>query len=621
MSKLLKALTVMTILSTCFLLYGEPENSRKSDLEQIFARGVYWPWECNKPSAKAAGKEYWQFIDDFMKDLKEKWNCNVIWITNGPNPEELPRVCELADKHNIRILATASRFGNYYYGGVPLNEASLKKDAEAMAAQVKDYKMFGAYVLKDEPLKSEAVRLEYIRGIMEKVDPAKPSIVVSMIGDGESYIKKTGFPIVCIDPYMFGYKGDPNAPNPSCNSRNSFRSLASGFAEMSREHGKTSWIMPQAFQEIWGPMWYDEKHNIVAEPGAYLHWRFPQESELRWQIWESVRTGNKGVLFFDVLTQLAQTYDPATGTPTKQAQDAIKTAGKNKWPVLKKRLETNTPSSLTYQDGSPVPQAYAVINTYAKLKEIEPLLCAFKISEVPYAAASKPLALKSFTTNGSIYCVVVNDDCDKAGEFKINFLPDVQKVVDIISGKEVTLSPDENTRTSNGKIKLEAGDGTVLKLEILENASAILLFSEDFSCAKNTLSLENASIVQDTRAFGMGTYCSVRKNAGKDSKNEKSFIILKGLMTGKDRMTGNVMNLVNSGKGMAFLKIDGSCPNTEDLVVQFVDDKGEGWNKTSSYEYPIEIPKGTKEIKIFLNRLNASVAKVSIFCIPVTEKN
>jgi len=460
--------------------------------------------------------------------------------------------------------------------------------------------------------------MEYFRRAFAKADQDRPSIVVNMIGDAEAYIKKTNFPVVCIDPYMFAYDGDPNTPNPANISRSAFRTQVNAFAEMSREYGKTSWIMPQAYHEIWGPAWHDAKHNLVAEPGAYLHWRFPREAELRWQIWESVRTGNKGVLFFVVLWQHDQTYNPATGKITEKGKRAMESAKSKNWPIIKKRFETNSPSSLTYPDGSPVPQAKAVINTYAQLQKIEPILLALQISDIPYVSGSYPAALQSFTKDDGheIYCVVVNDDFEEARELDLSFLPNVREVVDIISGKTVDLSSDINTQMLKGKIRLEAGDGTVLKLKIRENASAILLFSEDFSCAKCTLKIENASRVQENRTYGMGSYWSVRKDSGKGIKDEKSFILIDGLMNEKDKKTANVMKLVNEGKATAFLKIDGNCPNPEDIVVQFVDDKGEGWNKISSFEYPIEIPKGTREIKILLNSLNASVEKISIWYVP-----
>ncbi len=179
------------------------------------------------------------------------------------------------------------------------------------------------------------------------------------------------------------------------------------------------------------------------------------------------------------------------------------------------------------------------------------------------------------------------------------------------------MSPDLNSQLLKGKIRLEPGNGTVLKLDIVENANAISVFSEDFSCSKCTLKLENAERVQENRTYGMGSYWNVRKKFGKD---EKSFILIDGLADAKDRKTANMMKLVNEGKAVAFLKVDGSCPSPEDIVVQFID-KAEGWNKTGAFEYPVEIPRGCREIKILLNSLNASVEKIRIWYLPLTEKN
>ena len=56
--------------------------------------------------------------------------------------------------------------------------------------------------------------------------------------------------------------------------------------------------MPGAFAEIWGDWYYDKDMNVVVQPGAFLNWRMPTAGETRWQVWEGLASGAKGVIYF-----------------------------------------------------------------------------------------------------------------------------------------------------------------------------------------------------------------------------------------------------------------------------------------------------------------------------------
>ena len=253
-----------------------------------------------------------------------------------------------------------------------------------------------------------------------------------------------------------------------------------------------------------------------------------------------VRAGSKGILFYVVLFQQAQSYDPATGAITEKARKTMADVKKNNWPITQKRFETNNPSSLTYVDGSPVPQAQSVIKAYGQLQEIEALLLSLKISDLPYAFGAFPAALQSFRKDGvdsEIYCVAVNDDFNQARELELSLLPNVRKAINVISGAELAITPDINSKMQLAKIKLDAGDGAMLKLTLGEDAAGMLLFSEDFSHACCSVKLENASRSQVFRPFNMGYHWCVRKDAdkGKVNMDQQASITIEGLAEAKTR--------------------------------------------------------------------------------------
>ena len=98
-------------------------------------------------------------------------------------------------------------------------------------------------------------------------------------------------------------------------------------ARAAQKAGRTPWIMPQCFVEIWGPWKYDEHLDAVMLPGAVLHWRQPSVGEVRWQVWSAVGAGVRGFFWYVYLPPPtdqpeAKPYVGPTFPPTLAAKEA-----------------------------------------------------------------------------------------------------------------------------------------------------------------------------------------------------------------------------------------------------------------------------------------------------------
>ncbi len=86
-----------------------------------------------------------------------------------------------------------------------------------------------------------------------------------------------------------------------------FTNALNSFGTAAELYGKHSWFMGQMFGDVWGRHWR-KGDRMIVEPGSYLHWKMPSEAESRWQVWESLRLGSKGIFFYVL-------HPPTAGSP------------------------------------------------------------------------------------------------------------------------------------------------------------------------------------------------------------------------------------------------------------------------------------------------------------------
>jgi hypothetical protein len=139
---------------------------------------------------------------------------------------------------------------------------------------------------------------EQFRSKFREWGAKQPGIVVTMWPATPTYCRETGYPFPCTDLYPFFSDGNPNGPNPAHVSRDWYRVQVAMTVKAALEGGKTPWIMPQMFADIWGPWKYDERGEMTILPGGVLHWRGPSVGETRWQAWSALGLGAQGVIYY-----------------------------------------------------------------------------------------------------------------------------------------------------------------------------------------------------------------------------------------------------------------------------------------------------------------------------------
>jgi len=414
------------------------------EIQRHVVRGVYWPWERTARHARVAGMDLWDFVDRMMARIHDEWHCNIVWFVNGPS--DPARVCDLAEKHGLLVLSGTRLAGLFVHGlrGAEQLEAAVARTL----AEIGGKKSLGAYVLKDEPKCVEKAQMETYRLALAAADPAHPSIVVTMTGHTEPYASGTGFPVICTDIYHFGGDRSTYIPNPASRSRQTFRQCVTALTAMTQRYCKTAWSMPQAFADIWGAWWLDSDGNVVIEPGSYWHWRMPTVPEIRWQIWESIRAGCKGVVFFSILLGGDNDWTPEKGAAPAKMREAAERSRKNGLPLVRTRLRTGHPLCLTRNGGAPTPQAEAMARVFAVLAEHEPLIVRWRPARIPFVFTDAPGAVQSFydpathRTEAAVFAVVVNDATGDSAPrtIALRFLPNTARVTDVVQGKVLNLS-------------------------------------------------------------------------------------------------------------------------------------------------------------------------------------
>ncbi len=469
-----------------------------------FVRGVYWPFERTRYTADDAGMELWAFSEKVLSDLKNRYHCDLIWVVNSSNADAV-KLAGIAEKYGIGVVPVTNAI--YDYRGVRTQKAA-NAIAEKTVAVLGGAPGVAGYVLLDEPKRGEVDILEATRAALAEKDPNRPALVVSMLRQTEAVARRTKLPFLVSDPYPFFGPKSPNGPNTPAISRRYYLDATRRTVAMANETGKTPWMMPQIFSDPWGDWHYDAKWNAVAEPGAHSHWRMPTTGETRWQIWQAVGAGAKGVVFYVLFP---------TPNPRRSAQDSKEMKGyriqkpQPDWLLFKTETPLNVGTGILRNDGSSTPQAETMGETFGALEPHRVLLGRLQ-SALPIAFADAPFRATTFRDpqDGKTYVVVVNDNTDDTLTGKLRLLPTTKSVRDVISG--ATISTQTNAANlSELVLKIEAGGGALLVLD--DENLALQTYAEDFAIQISAGKFERVQKVLIPEAWGMGYRIAVKTQA------------------------------------------------------------------------------------------------------------
>ncbi len=416
--------------------------------------GAYLSWERSAACAMTLGIDRWDDVNRRLDALQAN-HVNLLWVTNMSGAD-LPRLVGECGKRGIRLLPCVDAIEarvewrwdpsiRYYENALP-SVLKLAGDSKAIAG----------WVLSDEPQEKDFPNLETLRGRLQELDPGRFSTAVFMWPQAPLAPKQIKFPVFCVDLYPFFGPNDPNGPHTDGTSRDFFRRNARSMLDAMGDSPAAGWVMGMCFSEIWGPRKYDDKGHLIALPGAYLHWRAPTPAEMRWQVWETFRSGAKGFICYTLAPEA-----PDEKSASAQSPDVA-------WKDVLAKTETDLgPNALTNPDGSVTPQLAELGRIYALLTPHTDVIRRWHRQDTPKIEADGDGQVQVFIDpeNQSTYAVVLNDDLHEARTITLRLDEKVKSLTDIIRDQEVPLTAASPGNASTGQISLDAGDGTMLLLK------------------------------------------------------------------------------------------------------------------------------------------------------------
>ena len=442
--------------------------------------GVYLSWE--RPAVCAAyfrGEKItrWEHHIDWNDvgqrlDVCVANHVDTLWVANLL-PKDLPRLITECEQRNLKLLACMATIEVKKQ----LYPAKSRKSKEAILAYYEkevpnlvkiagDSKTLAGWVLSDEPNLADFEVVEQVRQIYRKHDPNRFCLVVSRPDITPQVAVKTALPVLCVDLYPFFAPGNPNGPSIELSSRSWFQRNARNMMKSIKGKHAAGWIMGMCFNEIWGPRKYDERYHMIALPGAYMHWRTPTLAEMRWQVWETLRSGAKGVFIY---TLAPEAPDPKTATlnpsPPKNVSEDI----------LAKQPTDMGPNALTNPDGSTTPQFIELGKIYKSIvphkplihrwKPITPWQAGFWAIDTNFQCFFDPFERKH-------YAVIVNQELKNSRAIDVRIDDKRLSLYDIVRKKKLNLtagrdpsSTGMNSATIGGYAPLTAGEGTILRID------------------------------------------------------------------------------------------------------------------------------------------------------------
>ena len=474
------------ILLGCVMCIQAPARG-----EDLFPLGVYWPHSYAKSFAEHEGVDLWAYTDRVLGDLKKN-HCNFVWVAALDAPSAT-RFGELANRHGIKLGVLPEAVHH------PLNTRQAEVPHKAAKSAEDTFRMFGqiesiwGYILDDEPGTVALPYLEAIETELRRLDPGRPVTTVYQRHGAAAAMQRHHFPIVTCDIYPFGHARDPNLPNTPEASRRYYREVTEGLGRQCDKRGATFWMMPGAFQEIWGNWYWSKEMTVVAEAGAYLHFRMPTVGEMRWQIWESIAAGAKGVVFFTLFPD--RNWERTSAESPRNPDHERRVHSDEAGPKIEKEWDTGEPGALLNIDSTPTRQLAAMGEAYREVQDLAPVLQTLRFSDIPAIFSSGSFRTQTFRDgHGSLYAMVVNDNTDRSAEESLAVLPGIVAARDLRTGQDLELVPGSQSALQHTRVALEAGGGTLMELAAPVSSRPLAKLIEDFSTPAYQASLSQAEV-------------------------------------------------------------------------------------------------------------------------------
>ena len=614
---------------------GEVVQDGAVPLKKVFPTGVFWAWERTKINADHAGMEFWAFVEYSMKLLKEN-GYNTCWFVNFSSADHQIKALALAEKYGLKVLTNTSLLSSFYNGISSLDQ--LEQLADQTAARLSLYKSLLGYVLKDEPLICDLDTCDYFYDLMKKVDPVRDSVAVVMNRQSLTYLRDSKLPVICSDIYYFADKDSTQLPAPRNVGQREFTNALNCFNISAELHGKHSWFMGQIFGDIWGRH-YVKNGKAIVYPGCYLHWRMPTEAESRWQVWEALRLGSKGVFFYVFHPGIPLSVPPEkASTPAEKKKVASmdrQMAAVAKWKnqkLVSKQIEIDWGGGMTHPGGKPTPQMLATAPVMKLIRANEALLLERKRASFPVFFATDELTnVETFSSGSRWFGVIVNKDLDHKRSMSVYLPRNVKSVKDLATGKILKLS-QVNAHFRKIDLTLDAGDGAMLETEFF--AQPGIRFAKesfDHNVVHHTKINTNAEI------FHYGNFAADENRSlrlKKDGNPADAVCALLGISKPKTAVVTYSKSLPRRAKGTMFCLVRGKLTKAEVHAVQF-GQKGEQANfqhlrlsqggklekmdgkciKKDQFTLPAIVPNDSSALQFYLGK-NDYIDDITLWFVP-----
>lgn len=594
-----------------------------------FPLGVYHGWERNDVNAKYAGLPYDEFVDRLMGVCTEM-NCDTIWVVNGPRKGQREKFLETCSRRGLKALFNTGmeNLQGYFHHEFDGDFGALESAVNRFVSQTTDYPSFWGFTTKDEPLYKLATQIDDFAELTKRLDPAKRDTVVCATPPSAiPYIEATRAPVIAVDPYCFGgprSRGDVFAPAES--SRRVYRGMVAEYAKAARLSGKNLWILPQAYSWIRGLEWLDGGGRRILEKGSYWIYRMPTEGEIRWQTWEAVRGGAKGIVYYvlsDSWTMDEEYFEIAKtnksyAAQVQRAKDQLKNV-----PELRRepeRHEIDPARALMLRGLEPSRQFKALGEVYGRLKKSKELLLSCRVARAKALwnghGPKQPLAVETFERDGDAarYGIVLNDDTDGGRELVVTVPGSVVEVADAASGERYALS-DEKDATRTFKVSLAAGDGRLVSVKFRNGLPGRSLVYDDFTepHRMGMLDEEYGELALSGKFFRSSTWILRMKDKGQ--KYDGPLYTISGIA----RRVGSAPAGAGGENGATWLAMDGYLHGVTVKAVA----KGEDGKEVRTVVFkpngtsPVRVPAGTEALEFNVSHHSSSVSYVNIWYNPL----
>lgn len=605
-------------------------------LKNVFPTGVFWPWERTGYCANNAKMELWDFVDKTMGLLKDN-GYDTIWFVNMTTGDMM-KTLQYAEKHNLKVLHNTDLLHVVYNGTHSISY--MENLAWSSFKYLGGSDALLGYVVKDEPQRWETEHMSTFADIMKAVDPSRDTIGVCMNRESLTYLRDSSMPVICSDIYYFGAENTTQLPTPEKSKEEVTNALANiGIA--AEKYNKHSWFMAQMYAETWGRNWR-RGDKLVVEPGTYLHWKMPTDAEARWQLWEGLRQGTKGLFFFVLFPQQQLTVPPAE-VKTDSEINAVKNmdslaawaASWEKQKLTETEIEIDAGEAMTDTDGTPRPQMLATAPVMKLIRKNEQLLVKRHFARMPiFYSGDANTDTMTFDSEGRFIGVIVNNDLLASHDAKVLLPPNVKQVIDLGTGNTLELT-EESDIFKSVTIPLAAGNGALLEAKFLARPG-ICLLKEDFN--RQTflrLNIGNNAKVERYGSYGLDGRFAVSLNDDAADHSEPVCVI-PNLTNSKQNNTISYQLNRTSKQGIIYCQVKGKLTSCKvRAVAEDIDSAMENFKhlkETASYDIgksdngvviqdhdffkPAEIPVGTSALEFYLDSPDDMISEIELWFVP-----